>query len=333
MKAVVVKAPGGLDQLTIDDVPEPVVPERHVLLEVAWGACNWGDIQKRQGIYPDPVSYPAILGGEVSGRILKCGKRVKKFAVNQSVIAITGNDMLRGFAQKVVVPQELLLPLPATLDLRSAAAYPVVSLTAYHLLNTATKVKPGDTILVHAVGGAVGLALAQLARHAGARVIGTVGTPEKARTALEFGVDRIVARDSEDFVDVAMEDTQGKGVDLVIDSLGADILPKSFDALRPFGRVINIGEAAGEPDFEVRKKLYERSTSLAGFEMIHAGPGSRRWRASVRKIVQSIETGRLMIPIAGEYPMDRIREAHAFLESRAASGKLLIEVGGMDEKG
>jgi NADPH2:quinone reductase len=144
---------------------------------------------------------------------------------------------------------------------------------------------------------------------------------------LDFGADRVVARDTEDFVEVAMQETGGRGVDLVIDSLGADILPRSFDALRPFGRVINIGEAAGEPDFNVRKKLYERSTSLAGFEMVHAGPGSRRWRASVRRIVQSIESGRLQIPIAGEFPMDRIRDAHSLLESRKASGKVLIRIG------
>lgn len=333
MKAVVVKTPGGRDQLSVETVPEPDLPGGHVLIEVAWGACNWGDIQKRQGVYPDPVSYPAILGGEVSGRVVECAPGVRGFAKGQAVAAITGRDMLRGFAQKVAVAQEFLMPVPETLDLRAAAAYPVVSLTAYHLLNTAAKLRPGDTVLIHAIGGGVGLALAQLARHAGARVLGTVGTAEKARLPLEFGADRVIARDSEDFVEVAMEVTQGRGVDIVIDSLGADILPRSFDALRPFGRVINIGEAAGEPDFEVRKKLYERSTSLAGFEMIHAGPGSRRWRAAVRKVVRSIESGRLQVPIAAEFPMERIREAHNFLESRKASGKVLIEIGGANGSG
>ena len=333
MKAVVVKAPGDLGQLAIKSVPEPDAPEGHVVIEVAWGACNWGDIQKRQGIYPDPVSYPAILGGEVSGRIVKRGTGVRAFAVGQSVAAITGRDMLRGFAQRVAVAQELLMPVPPTLDLRMAAAYPVVSLTAYHLLNTAAKIRSGDTILIHAIGGGVGLALLQLARQAGARVLGTVSRPEKARLAIEFGAERVIARDSEDFVDVAMEVTRGRGVDLVIDSLGADILARSFDALRPFGRLINIGEAAGEPDFAVRKKLYERSTSFAGFELIHAQPGSRGWRASLRKVVRSIETGRLRIPIAGEYPMNRIAEAHAHLESGRVSGKLLIGVGSMNESG
>jgi NADPH2:quinone reductase len=226
------------------------------------------------------------------------------------------------------VPQEFLITLPETLDLRAAAAYPVVSLTAWHLLNTAAEFRRGDIILVHAIGGAVGLAVTQIARVAGIRVIGTVGTAEKGRNALGFGAERVIARDMEDFVEVAMQVTEGRGVDLVIDSLGADILPRSFDALRSFGRVITIGEAAGEPDFPVRKKLYERSTSLTGFEVLHVQPGSSRWHASVAAIAEHITEGNLRIPIAEEFGIDDIRGAHAFLESRKASGKVLIKVAG-----
>ena len=103
---------------------------------------------------------------------------------------------------------------------------------------------------------------------------------------------------------------------------------RSFDALRPFGRVINIGEAAGEPDFEVRKTLYRRSTSLAGFEVLHAEPGSRRWRRGVREVVETIAAGGLSVPIVAEYPLSRIRDAQVRLESRGAAGKVVIEVNG-----
>lgn len=326
MKAVVVTAPGELDMLNVQDVAQPNLPAGHVLLDVAWGACNWGDIQKRQGIYPDPVTFPAILGGEVSGHVVKLGAGVNDVALGQAVAAITGPDMLRGFADQVAVPQEFLIPLPDTLNLREAAAFPVAALTAWHLLNTASEVRRGETILVHAIGGAVGLALTQLAYAAGVRVIGTVGTAAKGQRALEFGAERVIARDEEDFVEVAMQVTAGRGVDLVIDSLGADILPRSFDTLRPFGRVINIGEAAGEPDFSVRKKLYERSTSLAGFEMLHAQPGSARWRTSVTALAEHIADRTLCLPIAKEFNIDDIRDAHAFLERRMASGKVLIKV-------
>lgn len=328
MKAVVVMAAGGPEMVTVCQVGEPELPAGHVLLNVAWGACNWGDIQKRQGVYPDPVRYPAILGGEVSGHVSKLGAGVTGVSVGQAVAAITGPDMLRGFAERVAVPQEFLIPVPEALDLRASAAYPVASLTAWHLLNTAAEVRRGDVILIHAIGGAVGLAVTQLARAAGVRVIGTVGTEAKGQLARDFGAERVIARDAEDFVEVAMQVTGGRGVDLVIDSLGSDTLPRCFDALRRFGRVINIGEAAGEPDFAIRKKLYERSTSLAGFEVLHALPGSDRWRASVAAIARHIADGTLRLPIAGEFDIDNIIDAHAFLEGRVASGKVLIKVSG-----
>jgi NADPH:quinone reductase len=264
----------------------------------------------------------------VSGRVVRCGDGVQSVAPGQRVAAITGRDMLRGFAERVTVAEDLLIPLPPEIDLRTAAAFPVVSLTAFHLLNTAWTMRAGQTILVHAIGGGVGLALLQLAREAGARVLGTVSATAKARLPVEFGADRVIARDSEDFVAVALDVTGGRGVDLVIDSLGADILPRSFDALRPFGHLINIGEAAGEPHFAVRKKLYERSTSFAGFELIHAEPGSHGWQRGVLEVVRSIQSGTLRIPLAGEFPMDRIADAQAHLQSGRVSGKLLIRVGG-----
>ena len=120
--------------------------------------------------------------------------------------------------------------------------------------------------------------------------------------------------------------TRGRGVDLVIDSLAGEILPRSFDALRPYGRLINIGEAAGEPGFSVRKKLYERSTSLAGFELLHAVPGSRLWKRGVRDVISLAAAGRLKMPIAGIYPLADCVQLHETFERRGTCGKLLLEV-------
>jgi NADPH:quinone reductase len=328
MRAVVVDAPGDLQMLRVESCPEPVPGAGEVAIEVAYAGCNWGDIQKRQGIYPDPVSYPACLGAEVSGFVAARGKGVTCVRLGQFVSAITGPDMLRGFADVVVVPDKYVIPLPPGFDPRLAAAFPLVSLTAYHLLHTAHRIRRGETILVHAIGGAVGLMLTQLAAAAGARVLGTVGSRPKAERPLAFGADHVVARDEEDFVAAVMAETRGRGVDLVIDSIGGDVLEQSFDALRPFGRVINIGEAGGEPDFAVRKKLYERSTSLAGFEVLHAQPGSRRWRRSVTRIVDALVAGTLKVPIADVFSITEVRKAQAFLEGRQAAGKVLIRVNG-----
>lgn len=326
MRAAVVDEPGGLDHLRLADVPAPAAAPNEVVIDVAFVGCNWGDVQKRQGIYPDPVAYPAVLGAEVAGIVRERGGRVRALRVGQFVAAITGAAMLGGFADRVAVPARYVMPLPPGFDCRIAAAFPVVGLTAYHLLHTAYRLRRGEVVLVHAAGGALGLVLTPMATRIGARVLGTVGSSAKAAAARAMGAHRVVVRGQEDFVAAALAETGGRGVDLVIDSLGGDVLPRSFDALRPFGRVINIGEAAGEPDFEVRKTLYRRSTSLAGFEVLHAAPGSRRWRRGVREVVEAIAGGALSIPIVAEYALERIRDAQARLESRGAAGKIVVDV-------
>lgn len=326
MRAAIVETPGGPEALRLGEIDAPGPGPGEVLVRVSHAACNWGDIQKRQGVYPDPVTYPAVLGAEVSGTVEACGREVTTVRPGAFVAAITGPDMLRGFAERVAVPAPYLIPLPHGFDPVLAAAFPVVSLTAWHLLHTAHELKPGETVLVHAIGGGVGLALTQLARDAGARVLGTVGAAAKAERPLAFGADRVVVRDAEDFVAAVLDETGGAGVDLVVDSLGAEILERSFDVLRPFGRLINIGEAAGEPDFPVRKTLYKRSTSMAGFEVLHAAPGSERWARGVRAVVDAVVGGRLRIPVAAVFPLARIREAQALLESRRAAGKVVVRV-------
>src|SRR5262245_10923611 len=296
MRAVVVERPGGLDALRLVEVPDPVPAAGEVLIEVAFTGCNWSDVQKRQGVYPDPVRYPAIIGLEVSGHVRAVGTGVRGLAPGDRVAALTGPRMPGGYADCEAVPAPYVMPLPSALPLDVGAAFPVVTLTAYHLLRSAYRVRRGEVVLVHSIGGAVGLLLTQIATAFGATVLGTVGAAGKGDRALAHGARLVIDRSQEDFVAAALAFTRGRGIDLVIDSLGADVLPRSFDVLRTFGRVINIGEAAGYPDFPVRPKLYERSTALAGFELLHAAPGSTRWRQGVRYVLDALATGRLEVP-------------------------------------
>jgi NADPH:quinone reductase len=326
VRAIVVERPGDVDRLEPRCVPDPVPGPGEVLVEVAYAGCNWSDLQKRRGVYPDPIAYPAVLGLEVSGRVAGLGPGVRGLRAGARVAAITGPRLLGGYAERVVVPAAYVLPLPARVSLRTGAAFPVVALTAYHLLHTAHRLRAGEVVLVHAIGGGVGLMLTQLAKARGARVVGTVGTAAKGARARRYGADLVIARDREDFVAAARAFTGGRGVDLVVDSLGGEVLPRSFDALRRFGRVIDIGEAAGYPDFPIRPKLYERSAALAAFELLHAEPGSPGWRRGVRVVTEGFAAGRLRIPIEGVYPLERCAEMHRRLESRAVSGKLLLQV-------
>lgn len=328
MRAVAIDGPGGLDRLRLVERPIPEPGRGEMLVRVAYAAANWGDIQKRQGRYPDPIDYPAVLGAEFAGRIAKLGPGVRGFAVGDRIAAIAGPRMLGGFADYAVIPAGYAMTLPKRLPLRAAAALPVAFHTAYHLLRTAHRVRRGEVVLVHAVGGAVGLALIQIGRAFGATMIGTVGSKPKARVPRRLGAALVIDRSTEDFVAAAMRFTGGRGVDLVIDSLGGEILPRSFEALRRFGRLVNIGEASGEPDFPVRKTLYRRSTSFAGFEVLHAEPGSARWQAGARFLMAGAGRGKFIMPVAGVYPMADIRALQERLAGRGVSGKLLLKIGG-----
>ncbi len=326
MKAIVVENPGGLDKLVLRDLPAPVPGPDDVLVSVVYAACNWSDLQKREGVYPHPVKYPAVMGLEVSGRVAAVGRKVKGLAVGDRVAAVTGPDLLGGYAELCCVHKDYVIKLPDSICLALGAAFPVTGQTAYHLLHTAHHIKRGEVIVIHAISGAVGSMTLQLALKAGAKVIGTVGGRDKARQAQVLGAHLVIDRSSEDFVEAVLDFTSGRGADLVIDSLGGDILRRSFDVLRPFGRVINIGEASGYPDFDIRPVLYQRSTSLAGFEFLHAGPGSLRWKKGVRTLLNGFEQGWLHLPVVARFPLAEAAKAHELLAGRGVQGKVLLAV-------
>lgn len=328
MRAVEVAHPGGVDMLSFVEAPDPVAGEGEVVIDVAFAAANWSDIQKREGVYPDPVTYPAVIGLEVSGTIGAVGAGVGGLEAGQRVAAISAPRMLGGYAEKCVAGAEFVIPLPDEMSLETGAAFPVVCLTAYHLVNSAYDLTAGETVLVHAIGGAVGLAVTQLAVAKGARAIGTVSRPGKAERALGYGADLVIDRSEEDFAEAVRRFTGGEGIDLVIDSLGGDILPRSIDLLKTYGHVINIGEAAGYPDFDIRPKLYENSTSLAGFEVLHAMRRADLWQKGIADVLGTLASGALEMPVEQIFPFDAVHDLHRKLESRDVSGKLLLQVSG-----
>jgi NADPH2:quinone reductase len=325
VRGVLVRAPGGPDVLEVTVLPAPLLARGEVLIRVDYAATNWGDVQKRQGIYPDPVRYPVVLGAEVAGVVTAVGPGVSRVLVGQRIAALCGPGLTGGYAELVAVPSDYVIRIPQSLSLAAAAAAPLAMLTAYHLLSTAYSLRAGERVLIHAAAGSVGLALVQITRLKGATAIGTVGRASKVPLPYEHGASLVIDRSRDDFVPAVMEFTAGRGVDLVIDSLGGQVLPRSFDALRPYGHLINIGEASGEPDFPVRKKLYERSTSMAGFELLHAQPGSAAWERGVRWVFTRLASGELSMPISEVLPLDDVRTAHERFERGETAGKMLLE--------
>lgn len=330
MRAHILRNPGEDAQPELIEVPRPCPGPGEVLVENHFAALNWGDTQIRRGVYPNlsHLRFPLIMGEEFAGVVADVGDGVTDVKAGDRVAA--SNLERGGFAEYAVAPARRIVELPADVGLDRAAAFFVVAHTAYHLLFSAFDLKPGHRVLVHAISGGVGSMVTQMAVNAGAKVIGTTYSPHKMQQALDLGAERVIDRSRHDFVQEVMEHTHGRGVDLVVDSLGGETMWRSFDALAFYGRVVNIGEAQGWPEGDVRDlrdKLYERSTSLAGFEL-DVCEGTERWARGTRYCAERLASGRLAPSIARVFPFEQCREMFAALESRQLAGKCLLRING-----
>jgi NADPH2:quinone reductase len=324
MKAVVIHATGGPDRLTVAEVPDPVPGPGEVLLNVAYAGCNWADTQVRNGIYPHPMTYPMVLGFEVSGVVAALGPDVRGARVGDRVAAFPEKG--GAYAEQCVASANGLIRLPDSVPLDVAAAFPIQALTAYHMLHTVFDLEPGDNVLINAIGGGVGLQSTQLAVHAGARVIGTTGTPGKEKRALEFGAQRVVSTEGDEFEKAVLEFTGGEGVDLAIDSYGASMLDRTFKVVRKLGHVISIGEAEGQPYKNIRERILPRSQTFTRLHLGHVDQSSAAWREGVNHVLDGIMEGWLKVPIEGTFALADAAEMHRRIESRKVSGKLLLQV-------
>ena len=325
MKAIVIHAPGAPEQLVLADLPEPIPGPGEVLVDVAFAGCNWADTQIRTGIYPHARSYPLVLGLEISGTVSKLGTGINGVRIGDRVAAFL--EQGGSYAEKAVVRANMLMPLPDAIPFDVGAALTVQPLTGYHMLHTIYGIEPGETVLINAIGGGVGLFTTQLAVKAGARVIGTVGTPGKEKRALEYGAELVVVTRDEDFQPAVLAFTNGRGVDLAIDSLGATMLDRTFNVVRKLGHIISIGEAEGQPFKNIRERILPRSQTFTRLHIGHVDPDSQAWKDSLAYIVRGVLDGWLKVPIAGVFPMADAAEMHRRIESRQAAGKLVLAIG------
>ncbi|HEX2886681.1 quinone oxidoreductase family protein [Vineibacter terrae] len=327
MRAIVLKSPNGrAEDLVVADVPEPSAGPGEVVVAVAFGGCNFADTMMHSGTYPHPKGYPIVAGLELSGHVAAVGPGVTGFKIGDRVAAFS--EGAGGFAERCVVPAERLIRLPDQIGLDVGAAFPIQSLTAWNILHTVSTTRPGQTILVHAVGGGLGLQVTQLAVMAGARVIGTVGTAGKEQRALDYGATQVVNRTQADFVAAALALTGGKGVDKVVDSTGASILDRSFEAIRTLGHIVSVGEAEGKPYTNLWDRLVPKSLTFTRFHLGHIDFASRQWHDGVDAVVKAIAAGTLKMPIAEIFPFERVADMYARLGSRQVSGKLVLTVQG-----
>jgi len=321
MKAVVADPTGGPENLKVVDLPKPQPGPGEVLVKLEASGVNYIDIYFREGLYKAPEN-PVRLGSEGAGVVEAVGSGVVGRSVGQRV----AYAMSRGsYAEYASVPNGVLVDLPDSISFEQAAAVMLQGMTAHYLTRSTFPLKEGNTCLIHAAAGGAGLMLVQLAKIAGATVIGTASTRDKAALAKDHGADHIILYSQEDFVSATKQITGGRGVDVVYDSVGKTTFSGSLDCLRPRGMLVLYGQSSGpvgqiDPQVLNQKgSLFLTRPSLAHYV---SNMDELRWRA--HDLFQWIEKGQLGVNVYQTYPLEEASQAHRDLEARKTTGKLLL---------
>lgn len=324
MKAIRIEVPGGPESMVLADVPVPSPGPQQVLVRLAAAGVNFIDVYFRTGAYKaDP---PFVLGMEGAGTVESVGSDVADFAAGDRV----AYAMIRGsYAEYAVVPVSHLVKVPDAVSFEQAAAVMLQGMTAHYLTHSTYPLKSGDTCLVHAAAGGTGGLVVQMAKACGARVFGTVSTEEKARIARQHGADVAIRYTEQDFETEVKSLTNGRGVDVVYDSVGKTTFDKSLNCLRPRGVLALFGMSSGpvnpvDPGVLAAKgSLFLTRPTLAHHVLSR---DELAWRAG--DVLRAVAAGRLNVRIDATYPLSRAAEAHNVLEGRGTTGKLLLTIQG-----
>ncbi|MFF7967318.1 NAD(P)H-quinone oxidoreductase [Streptomyces sp. NPDC007903] len=323
MHAITISEPGGPENLTWTEVPDPVPGEGEVLVEVVASAVNRADIMQRQGHYDPPPGASAYPGLECSGRIAALGPGVSGWSVGDEVCALLAGG---GYAQKVVIPAGQLLPVPAGIDLKQAAALPEVACTVWSNVFMLAHLRPGELLLVHGGSSGIGTMAIQLAKAVGARVAVTAGTKEKLDFCAELGADILINYRDQDFVAEIERATDGGGADVILDNMGAKYLGRNVEALAVNGRLMIIGMQGGtKGELNIGLLLGKRGAVSA--TSLRARPLSEKAAivAAVREHVWPlIESGVVRPVVDREVPMTDAAEGHRVVEGSGHIGKVLL---------
>jgi NADPH2:quinone reductase len=320
MRAVRVHNFGGPEVLKNEEiaVPEPKAGEARVKIEAI--GLNYVDIYQRTGLYP--ASLPFTLGRESAGLVDATGPNVAEVKVGDRVAYAMEPG---AYAEYAVVPAWKLVPVPANVDTLSAAATMLQGMTAHYLAHSTYPLNQGDTALVHAAAGGVGLLLIQVAKRRGANVIGTVGTEAKAELAKRAGADHVILYTQSDFLQEVKKITGGAGVHVVYDSVGQTTFEKSLDCLRPRGCLALFGQASGPvPPFDLGKLAAKGSLFVTRPTLLHYMSDRRELLERAGDLFNWISSGNLKLRIEKTFPLAEAAEAHRQLEGRRTTGKVIL---------
>ncbi|GIW14856.1 MAG: NAD(P)H quinone oxidoreductase [Tepidiforma sp.] len=325
MKAVVITRPGGPEVLEYREVPDPVAGPEDLLIRVRATALNRADLLQRMGGYPQPGPKPAfeIPGLEYAGEVIAVGERVEGFAVGDRVMGLLAGG---GYAELVATHYRLAVKVPDVLSWEEAGATPEVFITAHDAL-LQCGLAAGERVLIHAAGSGVGVAATQIAKVMGASLVaGTAGSAEKLARAAELGLDLGINYREQDFAEEVLRATDGKGVDVILDVIGAEYWERNLRALAVKGRMVVVGLMGGTGASTnlgvlLQKRLQVRGTTLRARPMEEKATATRAFEKSV---LPHIASGRVKVVIDRVYALRDAAEAHAYMATNANFGKIVL---------
>jgi NADPH:quinone reductase len=320
MKAIQVTQPGGPEVLELVDVPVPEPKANDAVVKLAASGVNFIDVYQREGRYKVPL--PFVLGQEGAGVVTAVGSNVKSLKAGDRV-AWTG--LLGGYAEYASVSADRLVAIPAGVTDQQAAAAMLQGMTAHYLCHGTYPLKRGETALVHAAAGGVGLLLVQMAHEIGARVLATVSTEEKAKLARDAGADEIILYTKSDFEAETRRLTDGQGVHVVYDSVGKTTFEKGLNILRPRGIMVLFGGSSGAvPPFDLIALSQKGSLYVTRPTLVNYIASREELMSRSGAVFAMISSGKLKLRIAHTYPLAEAQRAHRDLEGRKTTGKLLL---------
>jgi NADPH2:quinone reductase len=320
MQAIQVQTPGGPEALQLVNLPVPIPKPNEALIKISAAGVNFVDVYFREGRYSTPL--PFVAGQEASGIVSDVGHEVKSLKPGDRV-AYAG--ILGGYAEYAAVPANRVIHVPAGITDQQAAAAMLQGMTAHYLVNSSYPLKKGETALIHAAAGGVGLLLVQMARNMGARVIGTASSEDKANLAREAGADEVILYDRQDFEAETKRITEGKGVHVIYDGVGKSTFDKDLNILRPRGYLILFGAASGPvPPFDPVKLSQKGSLFLSRPTLVNYIATREELELRAADVFSMIFAGKLKLRTEHVYSLREAQQAHRDLEGRKTTGKLLL---------
>ena len=325
MKAVIRTADGGIDVLKIGEIPPPQPTETQLLVDVKATALNRADLIQRRGGYPPPPGESEILGLEIAGTVSELGKNTEGFNIGDRVFGLVGGG---GYAEKAVIDYRMAMHIPSDWSFEEAAAVPEVFFTANENIFTLGQLIEGETILIHAGGSGVGSAGIQIAHHTGAQVFVTAGTTEKINKCIELGAKAGINYKDTDFTEEIRRLTNGDGVDVVLDFIGAEYLQRNLSILKTKGRLLQVGLMSGSETninlgIVMRKRLKIIGSVMRPQSLQEKIAITQRF---VQRWLPKLKAGTLQPIIDTVFTLEQVQKAHEYMEENRNFGKILLKI-------